>query len=124
MNVDHIKPPSPRWDLRLDRRNLQTACASCNWGKGGAGLSFVTLNFNSVQNIERAIAELTPQQTGRAFMHGSTGIAPRIRTRPPPASLSKAIGLFGSPADAALLDEVVRMAYRERVRPDEPDTVL
>jgi 5-methylcytosine-specific restriction endonuclease McrA len=35
MNVDHIKPLSKRWDLRLDRRNLQTACASCNWGKGG-----------------------------------------------------------------------------------------
>lgn len=35
MNVDHIKPLSRRWDLRLDRRNLQTACASCNWGKGG-----------------------------------------------------------------------------------------
>lgn len=35
MNVDHIKPLSRRWDLRLDQRNLQTACASCNWGKGG-----------------------------------------------------------------------------------------
>lgn len=35
MNVDHIKPLSKRWDLRLDPRNLQTACASCNWGKGG-----------------------------------------------------------------------------------------
>jgi 5-methylcytosine-specific restriction endonuclease McrA len=35
MNVDHIKPLSKRWDLRLDPRNLQTACASRNWGKGG-----------------------------------------------------------------------------------------
>lgn len=34
MNVDHIQPLSKRWDLRLPR-NLQTACASCNWGKGG-----------------------------------------------------------------------------------------
>lgn len=37
MQVDHIKPLSKRWDLRLDRRNLQTACAACNWGKGGRG---------------------------------------------------------------------------------------
>lgn len=35
MNVDHIRPLSKRWDLRLDPRNHQTACASCNWGKGG-----------------------------------------------------------------------------------------
>jgi 5-methylcytosine-specific restriction endonuclease McrA len=34
MNVDHRKPLSKRWDLRLNRRNLQTMCASCNWGKG------------------------------------------------------------------------------------------
>lgn len=35
MNVDHIKPLSKRWDLRLSASNLQTLCASCNWGKGG-----------------------------------------------------------------------------------------
>jgi 5-methylcytosine-specific restriction endonuclease McrA len=35
MNVDHIKPLSRRWDLRLTSSNLQTTCASCNWGKGG-----------------------------------------------------------------------------------------
>jgi 5-methylcytosine-specific restriction endonuclease McrA len=34
MNVDHIKPLHKRWDLRLKPRNLQTLCASCNWGKG------------------------------------------------------------------------------------------
>lgn len=34
MNVDHIKPLHRRWDLRLHTRNLQTLCASCNWGKG------------------------------------------------------------------------------------------
>ena len=32
MNVDHIKPLSKRWDLRLTMSNLQTLCASCNWG--------------------------------------------------------------------------------------------
>ncbi|NOU11550.1 MAG: HNH endonuclease [Nitrospira sp.] len=34
MNVDHIKPLHQYWDLRLNPRNLQTLCASCNWGKG------------------------------------------------------------------------------------------
>lgn len=34
MNVDHIKPLHKYWDLRLNPKNLQTLCASCNWGKG------------------------------------------------------------------------------------------
>lgn len=32
--VDHIKPLSKYWDLRLDRRNLQVLCQECNQGKG------------------------------------------------------------------------------------------
>ena len=35
MNVDHIKPLHRHWHLRLQPHNLQTLCASCNWGKGG-----------------------------------------------------------------------------------------
>jgi 5-methylcytosine-specific restriction endonuclease McrA len=34
MNVDHIKPLHKYWELRLSPKNLQTLCASCNWGKG------------------------------------------------------------------------------------------
>jgi len=32
--VDHIKPISKRWDLRLDPGNLQVLCDECNKGKG------------------------------------------------------------------------------------------
>ncbi len=35
MNVDHIRPLSYHWNLRLAPHNLQTLCASCNQGKGG-----------------------------------------------------------------------------------------
>lgn len=35
MNVDHIKPRRKYPHLALDLNNLQTLCASCNWGKGG-----------------------------------------------------------------------------------------
>lgn len=35
MNVDHIRPLSRFWQLRLAPHNLQTLCASCNRGKGG-----------------------------------------------------------------------------------------
>jgi hypothetical protein len=34
------------------------------------------------------------------------------------------LGLFGSPEDAALLDEVVSIAYQERRRPAKPFTAL
>jgi 5-methylcytosine-specific restriction endonuclease McrA len=32
--VDHIKPLSKYWDLRLERGNLQVLCQECNQGKG------------------------------------------------------------------------------------------
>lgn len=32
--VDHIKPLSQFWHLRLDRANLQVLCDECNMGKG------------------------------------------------------------------------------------------
>lgn len=32
--VDHIKPISKFWSLRLDRTNLQVLCDECNMGKG------------------------------------------------------------------------------------------
>lgn len=32
--VDHIKPLSKYWHLRLDHDNLQVLCAECNQGKG------------------------------------------------------------------------------------------
>jgi hypothetical protein len=34
------------------------------------------------------------------------------------------LGLFGSPEDAALLDEVVAIAYEERRRPTKPSVAL
>lgn len=32
--VDHIKPISRHWNLRLDKSNLQVLCDECNQGKG------------------------------------------------------------------------------------------
>jgi 5-methylcytosine-specific restriction endonuclease McrA len=36
LNVDHIKPRKKYPHLALDLDNLQTLCASCNWGKGAS----------------------------------------------------------------------------------------
>ncbi|MGA3024475.1 MAG: hypothetical protein ABSF98_06885 [Bryobacteraceae bacterium] len=37
--------------------------------------------------------------------------------KPRPSVFEQGLGLFGSPEDAALLDEVVSIAYEERRRP-------
>ncbi len=34
LQVDHIKPISKFWELRLEASNLQVLCAECNRGKG------------------------------------------------------------------------------------------
>ncbi len=46
-------------------------------------------------------------------------------TAQPVASvLEQGLGLFGSPEDAALLDEVTSLAYAERHRPSKREPVL
>ena len=42
------------------------------------------------------------------------------RQRAAKSVFEQGLGLFGSPEDAALLDEVVSMAYEERRRPADP----
>jgi hypothetical protein len=39
-------------------------------------------------------------------------------------TFEQGLGLFGSPEDAALLDEVVSIAYEERRRPTKPSTAF
>jgi hypothetical protein len=59
--------------------------------------------------IERLMSERAP--------------APIAPSRPPPPTVfEQGLGMFGSPEDAALIDEVVSLAYAERRRPskDQP----
>ena len=43
---------------------------------------------------------------------------------PIPSVFEQGLGLFGSPDDAALIDEVVHIAYEERRRPPRSSAVL
>jgi hypothetical protein len=80
------------------------------------------MNSKSVQDIERAIDELTPEQLAELYawldQHRSSH-----RNQSVGNVFEQGLGLFGSPGDAALLDEVVQMAYEERRRPSEPPTL-
>jgi len=62
--------------------------------------------------IDRAIAELPRQKGG--------GDAPGVGS----SLFEQGLGLFGSPEDSALLDEVVSMAYQERHRPSRREPSL
>ena len=42
----------------------------------------------------------------------------------PTSVFAQGLGLFGSPEDASLLDEVVSLAYQERRRPSKRETAL
>lgn len=46
-----------------------------------------------------------------------TGLS--VRKPGPKTVLEQGLGLFGSPEDSALLDEVVSLAYKERRRPSK-----
>jgi len=81
--------------------------------------------LNTLQEIERAIDGLPPQQLAELYAW-----LERHRPSCEDAGRSAAtvfeqgLGLFGSPEDAALLDEVVHAAYEERRRPSGPSSVL
>ncbi len=75
--------------------------------------------MNSLQEIERAIDGLKPQELAELYAwldrHRPAGQGPSQAT-----VFEEGLGLFGSPEDAALLDEVVQLAYAERRRPSRP----
>jgi 5-methylcytosine-specific restriction endonuclease McrA len=58
--VDHIKPVSAYWDLRLERSNLQLLCADCNWGK----LNQDQTDWRTEE--DRAVGVIQQRDVGRA----------------------------------------------------------
>jgi len=75
--------------------------------------------MNSLQEIERAIDELPPQELAELYVwlgrhrSGERGVANGT-------VFEQGLGLFGSQEDSALLDDVVQLAYEERHRPSGP----
>jgi hypothetical protein len=77
------------------------------------------LELKTIHEIERAIDALPPQELAELYAwldrHRSEN-APQ----PDQTVFEQGLGLFGSPDDAALLDQVVHIAYEERRRPSRP----
>ena len=72
--------------------------------------------MNSLEDIERAIDGLKPQELVKLYAWLDRH-RPASLTRTDATVFEQGLGLFGSPEDARLLDEVVDLAYEERRRP-------
>lgn len=79
--------------------------------------------MNSLQDIERAIDALKPHELAELYAWLERHRPAPVET-PPETVFDQGLGLFGSPEDSMLLDEVVQLAYEERRRPDNPSSAL
>jgi hypothetical protein len=79
------------------------------------------MEMKTIQEIERAIDALPPHQLAElyAWLDSHRPSHPAELTG---TVFEQGLGLFGSPDDAALLDEAVHTAYDERRRPSRPVT--
>lgn len=77
-------------------------------------------------NMERDIQQFAQQEhithDEAVLRLIETGLSARKSV--PKSVFEQGLGLFGDPEDAALLDEVVSIAYEERRRPSKPTPTL
>lgn len=82
------------------------------------------MELKTIQDIERAIDALPPQELAELYEWLDRHRPPQLRVGSEATVFEQGLGLFGSPDDASLLDEVVRIAYEERRRPGRPSASL
>jgi hypothetical protein len=84
----------------------------------------MTLTLDLPPDVERAFrAQAEARGVGIDTVVREVLIAALVETPPARTVFERGLGLFGSPADAALLDDVVAMAHEERRRPSPPPAV-
>jgi hypothetical protein len=75
--------------------------------------------MNSLQDIQRAIDALKPQELAELYAWLDRH-RPAFMDASRESAFEQGLGLFGSPEDSRLLDEVVQLAYEERRRHCSP----
>lgn len=90
----------------------------------------ITLNPEQEQAVRDAIRSGQVSSVDE-FIERALAVFPKGHESPPAVKPSaggsvfdQGLGLFGSPEDAALLDEVVSIAYQERRRPSKREPSL
>lgn len=82
------------------------------------------MELKTIQEIELAIDALPPQELAELYAWLDRHRQAQLKAGPDATVFEQGLGLFGSPSDASLLDEVVRMAYDERRRPSRQSSSL
>lgn len=82
------------------------------------------MELKTIQDIERAIDALPPQELAQLYAWLDRHRPQQSKTASEDTVFEQGLGLFGSPSDSALLDDVVRLAYDERRRPSPPSPTL
>jgi len=77
------------------------------------------VELKTIQDIERAIDALPPHELAELYAWLDQH-RPQNAAKSETTVFEQGLGLFGSPDDAALIDEVVHIAYEERRRPSRP----
>ncbi len=85
----------------------------------------MTVKLDLPPHVEKAyLAEARAKGVSLDELMREVLIARQPALPPTPTVFDQGLGLFGSPEDAALLDEVVAIAYEERRRPTGPSDVI
>jgi hypothetical protein len=85
----------------------------------------ITLNPNQEQAVRDAIRAGQVASVEELIDRALAGLSPKSETTPAARTVAEqGLGLFNSPEDAALLDEVVSLAYAERRRPSQRKSTL
>ena len=82
------------------------------------------MELKTIQDIERAIDALPPHEVAELYAWLDLHRPPQLKAAAELSVFEQGLGLFGSPSDAALLDDVVRLAYDERRRPSRSPDAL
>jgi hypothetical protein len=82
------------------------------------------MELRTIHDIERAIDALPPEELAELYAWLDQHRPPQVNPTAEATVFEEGLGLFGSPTDACLLDEVVRIAYEERRRPGRPSVSL
>ncbi|MGB7762686.1 MAG: hypothetical protein WBL61_22825 [Bryobacteraceae bacterium] len=85
----------------------------------------MTISLNLPPQVEKAyLAEARAKGVPLDELIGEVLIAGQPAPSAADTIFQQGLGLFGSPEDAALLDEAVAIAYEERRRPTRPPDVF
>ena len=82
------------------------------------------MELKTIQDIERAIDALPPQELAELYAWLDRHRPTQTNSQSEATVFEQGLGLFGSPSDAVLIDEVVRIAYDERRHPSRSSSAL